>query len=235
MRGRTADRVASGIPGFDEITDGGIIRNTIVSVSGDIGTGKTIFGMQFLYNGASEYDENGMYICFEEPKKIMYRNMLKFGWNIKALEDSQKIVFLEYPPHEVGIFFEQEDTLLNLIDKFGVSRIVVDPVGIMGMHFEDNVSRKAGLMKFTDKLRKWGCTSLMLSGTRDQTTDITSSIEAIADASVRLYNKLIGGRRMRGIEVAELRGSAHSQLVHQMHIGPKGIEIDPHSVLEISE
>ncbi len=235
MKTKNIDKISSGIPGFDEISDGGFIRNSIISVSGDVGSGKTIFGMQFIYKGAAEFEENGMYICFEEPKKIMYRSMLKFGWNIKALEDTQKITFLEYPPHEVDIFFEQEETLLNLIDKFGVSRIVIDPVSVMGMHFQDDASRKAGLMKFADKLRQWGCTAILLSGTHDQSVDITRSIEALADASIRLYNPLIEGRRTRGIEVVELRGSAHSQIVHQMIIGAKGIEIDPHSVLEISE
>lgn len=234
MKAKHIDKVPSGIRGFDEISDGGFIRNSIISLVGDIGSGKTVFGMEFVYKGATEFNENGMYICFEEPKKIMYRNMLKFGWNLKALEDAQKLVFLEYPPHEVDIFFEQEDTLLNLIDKFAVSRLVIDPMGVMGMHFDNNASRKAGLMKFADRLRRWGCTSVLISGTHDISMDISKSISALADSAVQLHTPLIGGKRMRGIEIQEMRGSAHSQIVHEMYIDSNGIRIDPHSVLEIS-
>ena len=235
MKGKNIDKVPSGIRGFDEISDGGFIRNSIISLVGDVGSGKTIFGTEFIYRGITEYEENGMYIGFEEPKKNVYRYLLKFGWNMKALEDSQKLIFLEYPPHEVDIFFEQEDTLLNLIDKFAVSRLVIDPLGVVGMHFPDEASKKEGLLKLADRLRKWGCTTILISGTHDVKADISASISALADTAIQLYTPLIEGRRMRGIEIVEMRGSAHSQIVHEMLIDSKGIKIDPHSVLQITK
>ncbi|MGB9635060.1 MAG: RAD55 family ATPase [Candidatus Micrarchaeia archaeon] len=232
IKQRGIDKIPSGIPGFDEISDGGFVRNSIISLSGGVGAGKTIFGMQFLYNGITENNENGMYVCFEETKKSMYRNMLKLGWNLKTLEDSQKLTYLAYPPHEVDLFFDQEDTLINLIDKFAVSRVVFDTVTILGMHFDTKRARKEGMLKFIDKLRKWGCTSLLISETHDY-PNIAKSIESLADTVVHLYNIRDKGNRKRGIEIIEMRGSKHSTSIHPFTIGSEGIEIDANSVLEV--
>lgn len=55
-------RVKSGIPGFDELVDGGLLSNRVYLISGPAGSGKTIFGIQFLYNGIVHYGENGVYV-----------------------------------------------------------------------------------------------------------------------------------------------------------------------------
>ncbi|MEM4679227.1 MAG: ATPase domain-containing protein, partial [Candidatus Jordarchaeales archaeon] len=60
------ERVKTGIPGLDEITNGGFVKGTNILVTGGAGTGKTIFCMQFLYYGAKEYDEPGVFVTLEE-------------------------------------------------------------------------------------------------------------------------------------------------------------------------
>lgn len=232
MKTRSIDKTPSGVPGFDEITDGGFIKNSIASLAGHVGSGKTIFAMQFLYNGATQYNENGMYIGFEEPKKMMYRNMLKFGWNLKGLEDTQKLTYLQYPAHEVDLFFEQEDTLINLVDKFAVSRVVIDTVTVLGTHFPDARTRREGMLKFIDKLRRWGCTTILI-GELGDTTDVSRDIDSLSDAVIHITNTLSKGVRKRGIEIVEMRGSKHSNRVHPLHITSKGIEIDHESTLEV--
>ncbi len=232
MKARSVDKIPSGIHGFDEVSEGGFIKNSIISLSGDTGSGKTIFGMQFLYNGATQNDENGMYICFEEPKKIMYRNMLKLGWNLKALEESQKLIYLEYPPHEINLFFEQENTLINLIDKFAINRLVIDKATMLGLHFANQSERREGMLKMIDKLRGWGCTSILIG---ESESEMAGDIDSLADSVIRFYSPLQKGIRKHGIEIVEMRGSKHSMQVHSYMISSKGIEIDPESVLDISK
>lgn len=231
IKKKMIDKIPSGIPGFDEITEGGFTKNSIIALSGAAGTGKTIFGMQFVYSGINN-GENGLYICFEEPKKIMYKNMLKLGWNLSAYENEQKLTYLAYPPHEVDLFFDQEDTLVNLIDKFNISRVVIDTATILGMNFDSRNKRKEGLLRLADRLRSWGCTSLLINETQDF-PEIASSIESLADSVVYLYYVLDKGIRKRGIEVYEMRGSKHSSQVHSFLISSKGIEVKTNSVLKI--
>jgi circadian clock protein KaiC len=228
------DVTPTGIQGFDDLVDGGLVKNSIITLTGGVATGRTTFGVQFLYNGVINDEENGMLISFEEQKKTLYRNMLKMNINLKALEDEQKLIFINYPPHEVDLFFEQEETLVNLIDKFGISRLVIDTASILGMYFDNNSKRREGMLKLIDKLRNWKCTTILINENYDN-PDISKTMESLCDGVVYLYNPLIKGVRKRGIEVYEMRGSKHSMSVHPMRITSKGIEVDSDKVLDISK
>ncbi|MFH1442772.1 MAG: ATPase domain-containing protein, partial [Candidatus Micrarchaeota archaeon] len=63
---RAAGRVPTGIPGLDELIEGGFEKGSVILVVGDTGTGKSTFAMQYLYNGATKYKEPGVYLTFEE-------------------------------------------------------------------------------------------------------------------------------------------------------------------------
>lgn len=228
------DVTPTGIQGFDDLVDGGLVKNSIITLTGGVATGRTTFGVQFLYNGVINDEENGMLISFEEQKKTLYRNMLKMNINLKALEDEQKLIFINYPPHEVDLFFEQEETLVNLIDKFGISRLVIDTASILGMYFDNNSKRKEGMLKLIDKLRNWKCTTILINENYDN-PDISKTMESLCDGVIYLYNPLVKGVRKRGIEIYEMRGSKHSMNVHPMRITSKGIVVESDKILDISD
>src|ERR1051326_7905230 len=94
MMGET-DVVKTGIAGLDSILSGGIPRGNVILLEGAIGTGKTTIGVEFIYRGASEFDEPGIIVLFEvSPHKLM-RDALQLGWNLQELEQQNllKIVF----------------------------------------------------------------------------------------------------------------------------------------------
>ncbi len=225
-------KVPTGIPGLDDITNGGFPLNGIIAVSGGIGVGKTLFGLQYLYKGAMEHGEVGAYIGFEEPKRLLYRNMLKFGWNFKALENEQKFIYLQFPPHEVDQFYEHEDTLISLIDKLNIQRVVFDPATLLALPLKTPEERKMGMLKLIDKLRKWGATVVLINDNYDY-PELARAIESVSDGVVYLYNFLQSGTRRRGIEVYEMRGSPHSMQIHPFRIGSEGIEVDINSVIKV--
>ena len=86
-------RVKSGIPGLDSMLGGGFTKNSVVAVAGGTGSGRTIFVSQFLYKGAAESGEPGLFISFDEQKDSLYANLMSFDWDMLALESKQKIVF----------------------------------------------------------------------------------------------------------------------------------------------
>ena len=90
-----SDLVKTGIAGLDDILPNGIPRGNVILVEGAIGTGKTTMGVEFIYRGASQFDEPGIIIVFEvSPDKIM-RDALGLGWDLRRLEELRrvKIVF----------------------------------------------------------------------------------------------------------------------------------------------
>ena len=88
-------RVATGIPGLDALVEGGFPRARSILVSGSCGTGKSIFGMQYLYHGLVDYEEPGVFVTFDEMPSKIREDMLKFGWNLKELEKNDLLAILD--------------------------------------------------------------------------------------------------------------------------------------------
>src|SRR5438477_10190205 len=80
------DLVATGIAGLDDILSGGLLRGSIILVEGGAGTGKTTLGMEFIYRGASEFDEPGLIVLFEVSPDKLIRDAALFGWDLPELE-----------------------------------------------------------------------------------------------------------------------------------------------------
>ncbi len=59
-------KTPTGVNGLDEITNGGFPKGRPILICGSAGCGKTLFGIQFLVKGATEFNEPGVFISFEE-------------------------------------------------------------------------------------------------------------------------------------------------------------------------
>src|SRR3989338_7499499 len=81
----------SGIQGFDEITFGGLPKGRPTLVCGGAGCGKTLFAMEFLVRGATEYGEPGVFMSFEESEKELTANVASLGFDLPRLVEGKKI------------------------------------------------------------------------------------------------------------------------------------------------
>ena len=88
-------KVATGIPGLDELIGGGIPEGRVILVVGGPGTGKTVMCGQFLYNGIYEYEESGVFVSLDESKDHFYREMQQFGWDFRKAEEEGKFTFID--------------------------------------------------------------------------------------------------------------------------------------------
>ncbi|MBI4399127.1 hypothetical protein HY570_00105 [Candidatus Micrarchaeota archaeon] len=221
----------SGIPGLDEVIEGGFPRGSILSVTGDTGSGKTVFAIEFLYNGATKYNEPGLYISFDEQKKPMFRNMLKFGWDLAKLEKEKKLLFIEYPPYEVENFVAQENVIRDLVNEIGVERLVIDSIIPLALLYETEQKRRQGLLKIIEKVRQWDCTTFLISESIGElsieTPHTRFGVECLADGLIFLYNKRKGTGRARGLEIVKLRGVEHATRIMPMEVTKKGVALYP--------
>ena len=125
----------TGIQGFDEITEGGIPRNRITLLSGSTGTGKTLLGIDFLINGATTYDEPGIFMSFEENDEELYEDVASLNLDLQTLVADKKLlleyVLLERRDVQPDGEFNLEGLFVRLelaIDSIGAKRVVLDSI-----------------------------------------------------------------------------------------------------------
>lgn len=139
------NRAATGIDSFDSLVEGGFPQNSTVVVAGGTGTGKTIFAMQFIYNGAVQFDEPGVFVTLEQTENDLRVQARRFGWDIEKLEREGKLAIVRIPvaKRNVRLF----DAINAAVRKVKAKRLVIDSLSIIevnaGMYslpLDDSVS-----------------------------------------------------------------------------------------------
>lgn len=129
----SADRVKTGIPGFDELIEGGIPKGFNVLLVGLPGTGKTIFALEYIINGALN-GENGIYVSLDSPNEMIKDQARQFGWDVDSLEKEGKITFLKIPldKPKINLF----DMLEEEIKAANAQRLVFDSLADFAINID---------------------------------------------------------------------------------------------------
>jgi KaiC/GvpD/RAD55 family RecA-like ATPase len=161
-----SDLTQTGIEGLDSILGGGIVDNATVLISGNPGTGKSILGLQYIYNGATAFDERGIYLSFEENASDLARAAESIGlerW--QDLVDDGKILVCD--KQELLRDSDFNATLDRLLAEFEAEttyeRLVLDSLTMFELFFESEQERRTYLLKFSDILKANGLTSLLIA------------------------------------------------------------------------
>ena len=222
-------KIKSGIPGLDAMMGGGIPKGSTVAVAGGTGSGRTIFISQFLYKGASEFNEPGLFISFDDQKDSLYPNLASFGWDMLELERKQKIVFIEYPHNELAAFADQESAMKDLIGTLGIKRVVIDSITPFSMMFSTPEERRLATLKLVSAVKGWKCTVLISSelihGSEEHFPHTASGVESFCDGFIHLSFRRDGSRRQREVEIVKMRGGKHEHELRPANITDEGFVI----------
>ena len=235
------ERVKTGIPGLDELIEGGFPKGDTILIAGRAGTGKSIMANQFLYNGAMEYDEPGVLVTLEESPFLIKRNMMRFGMDLDALVKKKKLAIVdlspskEVTPMKIGEYpsFDLsglEAIILNHVKKLGAKRVVIDTLAILAYKFRSRDILREEFFKLAANITRAGTTLILTSEIPAHHGGLgVFDIEAfLASGVIVLYNEMISETsRSRSIEVLKLRGSKHSSRIHSMRITDEGIRVWP--------
>jgi KaiC/GvpD/RAD55 family RecA-like ATPase len=222
-------RVPTGIPGLDEVMEGGFRRNTVNLVGGGAGSGKSIFCMQFLVNGIEKYGESGVYISFEETPEELFEDMKRFGWNLEQKVKEKKLVILHYTPEQVEKVLEAGGgSVRDTIESIGAKRLVLDSVTAFTLLHETQLAQRKAALALFENIKKWGCTALVVSEQEpDPERHYSDIMEFEVDGVILLYNIRKGDIRERSLEVYKMRGVHHAAKIFPMKISDRGIRIFP--------
>ncbi len=229
--------VKTGIPGFDSVLSSGLKKNSSVVVSGPPGSGKTIFGLQFIYSGAKEFDESGIYISLSQSIEEIKHDCKSFGWDIEKQIEKEKIMMIDLRPFKIKdevigkdeslyrseqIPFEHlTKFILNSIKKINAKRIVIDSISILGMQYPDKFYMRQGLQGMIQALENFNVTSLLISEVSESED---SPLEwFVTSGIIHLDNQIIDNQMKRTIKIIKLRGIDHSKKVHPIELGDEGL------------
>ncbi len=232
-------KIATGISGFDIISEGGLPEGRTTLISGTAGSGKTIFATQFLAEGIKQ-GQNGVFVSFEEPPKMLRKNMRGFNWNISQWETENKWCFVDASPLDrnmplVSGEYDLEPLLSRLryaIDRVDAQRVTMDSLGAIFSYVPDIGQVRATLFKLAQVIREMNITAVLTSERISDYGEISryGIEEFVADNVIIMRNALTEEKRRRSIEILKLRGVPHQHGEFPFAIVPEqGIVIIPFS------
>ena len=239
------DIIKTGVPGLDHVLKGGLRRNSTILVTGGPGTGKTILAMQFIYYGAKDYNENGVFIITEENLDALRHNAKNLGMDIESMENKKKIFFVQKPITTLKGGIASLKGLMDAIKKYDIKRVALDSMTFFDYLYPKYGSNKIEFRRqvliFLEQMKKAGVTFLGVSQKSAADLDKLkfSMLDFIFDGFIILSRARKGSYFERILTVAKIRGQDHSLDVYPITIGDDGLKIlydqTPFSLVEKEE
>jgi len=220
------NRVKSGVPGLDELIEGGFPEASSILVSGPAGTGKSILCMEYLYNGAKEYNEPGVYITMEEGPHNIWWNTQRFKWDLVSLERENKLKIYKFEPTK-ELLDSPEAQVERIIEKAkstNAKRLVVDSVTAFAFWLKDIRQIRFAIYTLIEELRKLDCTTLLTCETSAGRHAVSrfGVEEFLTDGVVQMFFSPPN----RALFVRKMRGTNHSKKIHPLTINDSGLSVE---------
>jgi len=212
-------RTRTGIYGLDKLIEGGMPKNNLISLSGTSGSGKTIFSLQFVCKGASEYDEPGVFISLEEEPEKLIKTCESFGWNATKLIKENKLIITKTPLYKFNVL---KEIIRDKVSEIKAQRLVIDPGAMIDLFFERPIESRKAIIELAEMLKKLDCTCLI---TNEENKYNPNRTDYSSDGIIYLFYTKVMNQFMRMISVVKMRGTKHSEKIHPLKITSKGIEV----------
>ena len=224
----------TGIQGLDEITEGGLPKGRPTLICGSAGCGKTLLAMEFLVRGATQYNEPGVFMAFEETTKDLTQNVASLGFDLDALVADKKIVldfvYIERSEIEETGEYDLEGLFIRLgqsIDAIGAKRVVLDTIESLFSGLPNPLILRAELRRLFRWLKEKGVTAIITGERGEETLTRQGLEEYVSDCVIVLDHRVKDQTSSRRLRVVKYRGSTHGTNEYPFLIDEDGISIVP--------
>ena len=180
----SASRVSTGVQGIDEMLKGGFLANKIILLRGGPGTGKTIFSVQYLVEGAKK-GQKGLYVTLEEPLDSIRKTAAVLGFDLESYEkqnliktiDGSQLVY-KFSEEPKRSFEGQRPVISQIVNQikleaqsFGAQRLAIDPITSAIIHQRFPTDKRLEILELMKTLRTTKCTSMITSESASSSED----------------------------------------------------------------
>ena len=234
-------KAPTGIPGLDEITNGGLPRGRPTLVCGGAGCGKTLLAMEFLVRGALQYDEPGVFMSFEETTDDLVENARSLGFDLQRLSARRRLLLdhihlerselMETGEYDLeGLFIR----LAHAIDTIGAKRVVLDTVELLFSGLSDAFVLRAELARLFRWLKAKRVTAIVTGEREAEHLTRQGLEEYVSDCVILLDQRVQEQSATRRLRILKYRGSAHGGNEMPFLIDDHGVSVLPITSLGLS-
>ena len=230
----------TGISGLDEITMGGIPKGRPTLICGGPGCGKTLFSIEFLVNGATKFNEPGVFITFEEKTEELTMNVASLGFDLEKLQKEKKLrldyVRIERSEIEETGEYDLDGLFIRLelaIDSIGAKRVVLDTIENLFAGLTNQGILRAELRRLFLWLKDKGVTAIITGEQGDGKLTRHGLEEYVSDCVILLDHRVINQISTRRLRIVKYRGSAHGTNEFPFLIDEEGISVLPVTSLKL--
>lgn len=215
-------RITTGIPGLDNLLEGGFVEGSTVLLAGGPGTGKTIFCAQFMREGLQK-GEKCLYVTLEESPEDILNDCSRFGWNIdKYLSTGQLQIIFKDPLGLIDI-----KRMFDDVSNGKIKRVAIDSTSLLGLHFNNPADVRKNLFQVLQAIKHSGATTMVTAESPEEGKTITrfGVEEYVTDGVILLHYLGLGGSIYHSLQIRKMRRTNHGKDIYPMDITSKGIVI----------
>ncbi|MEM4257133.1 MAG: ATPase domain-containing protein [Candidatus Diapherotrites archaeon] len=217
------ERVKTGVPGLDDMMGGGIPKGNLVVLSGDPGSGKTVLCWQYIYYGATQYNEKSVYVSLEESEQTIFEGALEFGWDLRKLVKEGKLTIVTL---ELYDFERLKAAIEDNVKAIGAKRVVIDPGVIFRLFFERELDARKRIVSLGKMLKSIGVTTIITNElSLEKMNSLYGLEEYVADGVILLYHTKIKNRFIRSAAILKMRNTEITETLKPVKITNEGIKI----------
>jgi circadian clock protein KaiC len=215
-----------GISGIDRLLGSGVPYGSSLLVSGVSGTGKTLLSLEFIYRGASEYGDKGLFVSFEETEERLKSHAKSMGWDLEGEIEKGKIEIVFIPQTDILV----ERDLLAIHERMvrlGPKRVAIDSTSLFIHKIKDPQIAREKIFQLATLIQKANAIGFFVTDVPYGANSISrfGVEETVVDGVIILSTVEKEFSRERYLEVYKLRDTAHSIGRHRIKIGKNGIEL----------
>ncbi len=227
-------KVPTGVRGLDQVTHGGFPKGRTALICGGPGTGKTLLGLEFLVRGATQFNEPGVCIAFEETAGELATNMASLGCDLPALVKARKL-FVDYVQVERKYIEETGEydleglfiRMRHAIHSVKAKRVLLDTLEVLFIGLKNEAVVRSELRRLFHWLKDAGVTAVITAEIGEKNLTRWGLEEYVADCVILLDHRVTEQVSTRRLRVVKYRGSSHGTNEYPFLLDDEGISVVP--------